>query len=171
MTSKQVAIEGEITRRTFCNGALLATSAFALGAIGLKAEGAEQQRDQVEYPPMKIEGAERLLPGSFMYFSYPKPNDVAVLVCAADGEFFAHSRKCAHMGCSVTFDTVRRCLTCPCHKAAYDAETGFVLFGPPPRPLDSIILQIRAGGDCHDHDSEDVTLDSKGSRFRRRLFG
>ncbi|HET9786027.1 MAG TPA: hypothetical protein VFP47_02785, partial [Pyrinomonadaceae bacterium] len=36
---------------------------------------------------------------------------------------------------------------CPCHKGAFDPQTGFVLFGPPTRPLDPIVLQIRAGGE------------------------
>jgi Rieske Fe-S protein len=95
---------------------------------------------------MKIEGAEGLMPGAALYFNYPTRKDQAVLIRAQDGEFFAYGRKCAHRGCSVDFDEGRGCLTCPCHHGAYDARTGFVLFGPPPRPLDVIILQMRAGG-------------------------
>ena len=49
-------------------------------------------------------------------------------------------------GCSVDFDAPRRCLTCPCHNGAYDARMGYVMFGPPRRPLDQIVLQMRAGG-------------------------
>jgi hypothetical protein len=29
----------------------------------------------------------------------------------------------------------------------YDSRTGYVLYGPPPKPLDQIILQVRAGGE------------------------
>ena len=87
------------------------------------------------------------MPGSFLYFSYPTANDPAVLVRAHDGEYLAYSRKCAHLGCSVDFDPQRRCLKCPCHQGAYDPRTGYVMFGPPPRPLDQIVLQMRAGGE------------------------
>jgi Rieske Fe-S protein len=51
------------------------------------------------------------------------------------------------LGCSVDFDSARRCLACPCHRGVYDAQTGYVVYGPPPRPLDQIVLQMRAGGE------------------------
>ena len=147
MDSKAVPEKTEITRRRFCNRVLLASSALALGANGLKVADAAQLEPQVAYPPMKIEGAESVIPGSFLYFSYPTPRDAAVLVRANDGQFAAYSRKCAHLGCSVDFNATRRCLTCPCHHGTYDARTGMVLFGPPPRPLDPIVLQMQAGGE------------------------
>ena len=146
MYSETVPGENEITRRRFCNRALLATSALALGASSLKVAAAAQRDLQIAYPPMKIEGAENVIPGSFLYFSYPTPRDAAVLVRAQDGQYSAYSRKCAHLGCSVDFNAARRCLTCPCHQGAYDARTGLVIFGPPPRPLDPIVLQMQAGG-------------------------
>lgn len=136
----------EITRRRFCNRVLLASSAVAFGANGLNIAAANTPDALVAYPPMKIEGAEHILPGAYLYFSYPTSNDAAVLMRSQDGEYFAYSRKCAHLGCSVEFSAARRCLACPCHQGSYDARTGFVLFGPPARPLDPIILQMRAGG-------------------------
>jgi Rieske Fe-S protein len=136
----------DITRRRFCNRMLLASSAVALGANNLNALAANPRDSLVAYPPMKIEGAERILPGNSLYFSYPTSNDPAVLVRSPEGEFSAYSRKCAHLGCSVEFSAARRCLTCPCHQGTYDSRTGSVLFGPPVRPLDPIALQMRAGG-------------------------
>ena len=138
--------KSEMTRRSFCNRVLLISTALAFGAKSLKAEDREQHGVLLAYPPMKIEGAESVMPGSFLYFNYPTRTDAAVLVRARDGQYFAYSRKCAHLGCSVDFNRARRCLTCPCHQGAYDARTGFVLLGPPPRPLDPIVLQMRAGG-------------------------
>ena len=136
----------DITRRTFCNRVLLTSSALALGANSVLRASAAQSNGLIAYPPMKIEGAESLLPGSFLYFSYPTSRDAAVLTRTLDGEFTAYSRKCAHLGCSVDFNAARGCLVCPCHQGAYDARTGFVIFGPPPRPLDPIVLQMQAGG-------------------------
>ena len=138
--------KARITRRKFCNRLLLTSTGIALAANGLKGQSKIQHSSLLVYPPMKIEGAERVLPGSFLYFNYPKTSDPAILVRSRDGEYLAYSRKCAHLGCSVDFDSARRCLKCPCHQGAYDARTGYVMYGPPPRPLDQIVLQVRAGG-------------------------
>ena len=135
-----------LTRRRFCNRLLLTSATVVLAAKGLKGEPADGYESLLAYPPMKIEGAERVMPGSSLYFSYPSARDPAVLVRGLDGEYSAHSRKCAHLGCSVDFDPSRRCLNCPCHQGAYDGRTGNVLYGPPPRPLDQIALQMRGGG-------------------------
>ena len=36
-------------------------------------------------------------------------------------------------------------LECPCHEGAFDVAAGNVLYGPPPRPLDVIELEVRDG--------------------------
>jgi len=138
--------DSTITRRTFCNRALL-SSAAVIVAANSAASQSDQQQKLLAYPSQKIEGAERVTPGSYLYFDYPKANNPAVLVRTMDGLYLAYSRKCAHLGCSVDFDTARRCLTCPCHRGVYDSRNGYVMYGPPPRPLDQIILQVRAGGE------------------------
>ena len=144
--------ETSIPRRTFCNRLLLTSAGLALVASDLKGQDLKGQSEgqhgaSLFYPPVKIEGAARVLPGSFLYFNYPRADDPAVLVRSPDGEYLAYSRKCAHLGCSVDFDNERRCLSCPCHRGVYDARTGYVVYGPPPRPLDQIVLQMRAGGE------------------------
>lgn len=146
MNLKEATAQSEITRRRFCNRMLFTSAGLLIGANELRGQKKSQEAPLLFYPPAKIEGAERVLPGSFLYFNYPKASDPAVLVRAQDGEYLAYSRKCAHLGCSVDYDGARRCLTCPCHRGAYDARTGYVMFGPPPRPLDQIVLQTRAGG-------------------------
>ena len=137
----------EITRRTFCSRVVMTSIGLGLAAQSLSGQTAAAQTSALAYPARKIEGAERVLPGSSLYFNYPRTNDPAVLVRAQDGEYFAYSRKCAHLGCSVEFDSQRGCLKCPCHQGAYNARTGYVIYGPPPRPLDQIMLQMRAGGE------------------------
>jgi Rieske Fe-S protein len=34
----------------------------------------------------------------------------------------------------------------PCHLGQFDARLGYVMYGPPQRPLDQIVLQMRAAG-------------------------
>jgi len=133
------------TRRTFCAELMLTSAGLVLAGPQLTKAKATQD-SIVAYPPRRIEGAETLLPGSCLYFNYPTRDDPAVLLRASDGEYSAYSRRCSHAGCSVDFDPSSRCLKCPCHRGTFDARAGYVVFGPPRRPLDSIIFQVRAGG-------------------------
>jgi Rieske Fe-S protein len=162
-----------VTRRSFCNTALLVSAGLALAPGDASSQKPKDEQALLAYPPMKIDGAERVLPGSFLYFNYPKQSDPAVLLRTTDGLYLAYSRKCAHLGCSVDFDKGRRCLTCPCHRGVYDSRTGYVIFGPPPRPLDQIILQVRGGGEIwavgkalggdHNASAKEVRTDSGGT--------
>jgi Rieske Fe-S protein len=136
----------KLTRRDFCNTAVVASAALVLAAEVNGQKSAEGQ-SLLAHPPVRIDGAERVLPGSSLYFNYPKASDPAVLVRTMDGQYLAFSRKCAHLGCSIDFDKAQRCLVCPCHRGVYDSRTGYVVYGPPPKPLDQIILQVRAGGE------------------------
>lgn len=133
------------TRRAFCTNLLLTSTGLVLAAPAVTKVVAAQD-SMVAYPPRKIEGAETLLPGSGLYFNYPTRNDPAVLLRLSESEYRAYSRRCAHAGCSVDFDGLSRCLRCPCHRGVYDARLGHVMFGPPRRPLDEIVLEVRAGG-------------------------
>lgn len=135
----------KVTRRSFCNEMLL-TTGVVLATPAVVSRAATMQDSMVAYPPKMIDGAELLMPGSSLYFDYPTRNDPAVLLRTSEGEYKAFSRRCSHAGCSVEFDAPRRCLSCPCHHGAYDPRMGYVIYGPPRRPLDEIVLQIRAGG-------------------------
>jgi len=132
------------TRRVFCTDLLI--SAGVLLAAPAATRDVAAQDSLVAYPPRKIEGAELLLPGSSLYFNYPTRNDPAVLLRLSENEYKAYSRRCSHAGCSVDFDARSRHLNCPCHRGAYDARLGHAVFGPPQRPLDEIVLEMRDGG-------------------------
>ena len=136
----------QASRRTFCTNVMLMSAGLVLAAPNLSKAKPAQKSVVVAYPARKIEGAEMLLPGASLYFNYPTRNDPAVLLRSSDGEYKAYSRRCSHAGCSVEFDPPGKCLKCPCHQGTYDARMGYVMFGPPRRPLDSIVLQMRAGG-------------------------
>ena len=156
------------TRRAFCADLLLTSTGLILAAPTVSKVVAAQD-SMVAYPPTKIEGAETLLPGSGLYFNYPTRNDPAVLLRLSEGEYRAYSRRCSHAGCSVDFDGARRYLECPCHRGSYDARLGQVMFGPPRRPLDEIVLEVRAGGHFwaigkRVRDTEIITQDLRGGK-------
>ena len=136
-------VKSHTSRRAFCTDLMLAAG---LVAMAPNITEASAQDSLVTYPARRIEGSETLLPGGSIYFNYPTRNDPAVLLRLSDGEYKAYSRRCSHAGCSVDVDPSGRCPKCPCHRGTFDAQVGYVMFGPPRRPLDEIILQMRAGG-------------------------
>ena len=137
--------KSHIARRDFCNGLVLASAALVVAENGSASSAASLRRAALPDPAMRIEGAEALMPGSSLLFSYPRTDDPAILVRTRDGNYHAYCQKCSHLGCSVYFVRDLDRLECPCHKGAYDVKNGFVLAGPPKRPLDEIILQVRGG--------------------------
>ena len=132
----------QTSRRGFCNGLLLTSAALVIAGKGATSEA---QADVRANPLMKIQGAEALMPGSSILFNYPTRNDPSILVRTQEGQYYAYSQKCAHLGCSIHFDRNQRCLQCPCHQGAYDVKSGSVLYGPPQRSLDQVFLQMRGG--------------------------
>jgi len=51
---------------------------------------------------------------------------------------------CPHLGCPVNWHPERREFNCPCHGGIFDA-TGRHTGGPPPRSMDALEYEVRAG--------------------------
>lgn len=139
--------EAQVTRREFCNFLGLTSAALFVGAAGFAGKAAIDAQQLPQFQPAKIEGAATLAPGSSLNFRYPTVKDSAILVRTLDGELHAFGQKCTHLSCPVYFEQAHQRLECPCHDGAFDAKTGNVLYGPPPRPLDQIELDVRADGE------------------------
>lgn len=135
--------EAHVTRREFCNFLALTSTALFAAAAGFAAKAALDSRRAESFTPAKIEGAESLPPGSALNFRYPTADDTAILVRTADGQYYAYGQKCTHLTCPVYYERQRQRLECPCHEGGFDVRTGGVLYGPPPRPLDQIVLEVR----------------------------
>lgn len=137
--------EGQVTRREFCNFLFLTSSALFLGAAGFAGKAVYDARVEPQFAPLKIEGAETLQPNNALNFSYPNEKESAILIRTSDGAYHAYGQKCTHLSCPVYFSKQHERLECPCHEGGFDARTGRVLYGPPPRPLDKIVLETRGG--------------------------
>lgn len=135
--------EVEVTRREFCNFLFLTSTTLMLGAAGFAAFSAYEAQAEKKYEGVKIEGAENLQPGAALNFRYPSPTDTAILIRAADGEYYAFDQKCTHLSCPVYYSKDHDRLECPCHEGGFDVHTGHNTYGPPPRPLPRIILEKR----------------------------
>jgi nitrite reductase/ring-hydroxylating ferredoxin subunit len=137
--------EAQVTRREFCNFLGLTSAALFLGAAGFAGKSALDVRSTPTFTPSRIDGAEALAPNTALNFHYPTEKDSAILIRTESGEYHAYRQKCTHLSCPVYYERRHQRLECPCHEGAFDAATGNVLYGPPPRPLDVIELEIRNG--------------------------
>lgn len=135
--------EAQVTRREFCNFLGLTSAALFVGAAGFAGKAVLDAREKPTFQPLEIAGAENMPPNSALNFQYPGEHDSAILIRAADGRYHAYGQKCTHLSCPVYYSPAHQRLECPCHEGAFDAATGNVLYGPPPRPLDVIELEGR----------------------------
>jgi nitrite reductase/ring-hydroxylating ferredoxin subunit len=137
--------EAQVTRREFCNFLGLTSAALFLGAGGFAAKAALDARKSESFSAARIDGAETLIPNSSLNFNYPTERDSAILIRTSEGAYHAYGQKCTHLSCPVYYSRDHQRLECPCHDGAFDAATGNVLYGPPPRALDPIEVEIRDG--------------------------
>ena len=135
--------EAHVTRREFCNFLGLTSAALFVGTAGFVGKAAIDARSTAVLPVTRVEGGEILVPNSALNFSYPSQRDSAILIRTADGTYHAYGQKCTHLSCPVYYSREHQRLECPCHEGAFDAKTGVVLYGPPPRALDVIEIETR----------------------------
>ncbi len=137
--------ESQVTRREFCNFLFLTSSALLVSTGGVAAKAAYDASQVKHFQAMQIDGAQALEPGSALNFRYPTEKDTAILVRTRDGQYYAYGQKCTHLTCPVYYSKDAGRLECPCHEGGFDVRTGAVLYGPPPRPLDRIVVEFRGG--------------------------
>lgn len=71
--------------------------------------------------------------------------EVGVFVLTEDGRtYHAMSNICTHLGCRVRWISESEQFFSPCHNGVFDNH-GFVVSGPPPRPLDEFEIKIEDG--------------------------
>lgn len=139
--------EAQVTRREFCNFLAITSTALFIAAGGFGTKAIYDSQTLKTLPPRDIEDASGLLPGESLNFRYPTESDPAILVRAKDGDYFAYNQKCTHLACPVYFEKQKQRLECPCHEGGFDMRTGDVLYGPPPRPLDKVEIEVKENGE------------------------
>lgn len=139
--------EAQVTRREFCNFLAITSTALFISAGGFATKALYDSQFTESLPELNIAEAADLKPGESLNFRYPTEKDSAILVRSKQGEYFAYGQKCTHLACPVYFAKEHQRLECPCHEAGFDMKTGAVLYGPPPRPLDKIELEVKANGE------------------------
>lgn len=140
--SVHAAEDAYVLRRQFTKFLLLASAGMAVGNgwIWVRSLFA---RAAPEPAPAVVARASDLPAGGVRLFTYPTPQDPAILVRTRGGEIAAFSQKCTHLSCAVYYSAENDRLECPCHEGYFSARTGRVLQGPPPRPLPRIRIEQR----------------------------
>lgn len=93
---------------------------------------------------VKLPNAEELPKGSALMFKFGTAP--ALLIHHEDDTWVAMSAVCTHLGCTVEFQPAQNRIFCACHGGIYDAKTGAVTGGPPPKGLTVYNVQPVEGG-------------------------
>ena len=136
--------EDEVTRREFARYLVLGAAVLAGANVGIAAW--TQLRSINTGKPRAIVALDDVeIDGTYL-FRYPADDDPAVLLRMGDREVVAFSQKCTHLGCVVFYQPDENRWHCPCHEGNFEAATGEVISGPPPRALGRIDVEIRSDG-------------------------
>ncbi|MFD3872197.1 ubiquinol-cytochrome c reductase iron-sulfur subunit [Streptomyces sp. NPDC058623] len=144
----RISADSLTTRRDYLRIVATVSGGLAIGGVGVAAGILHRHGDSETLPEAK-RVADDLPPGRSVAFRFPGEEDRALAVRLSDGSLVGYSAVCTHLACGVLWREDRGAdgeLYCPCHEGVFDARTGEVTAGPPPRPLPRIILTEQADG-------------------------
>ena len=131
-----------VSRREFAKFLCLVSGGMAVGNAWVAV------KDKL-FPPHRIEGevfvcnTSDVPPGGTHPFTVPGSGIPFMLIHLNDGSWRAYEQKCTHLSCAVYYQPKTDKLECPCHNGAFDARSGVVLQGPPPRPLPLLEVTVK----------------------------
>ncbi|MCX5198994.1 Rieske (2Fe-2S) protein [Streptomyces sp. NBC_00249] len=144
----RISADSLTTRRDYLRIVATVSGGLAIGGVGV-ASGILHRHGDSETAPRPKKVADSLEPGASVAFRFPGDEDRALAVRLADGSLVGYSAVCTHLACAVLWREDRGAdgeLYCPCHEGVFDARTGEVTAGPPPRALPRIFLTEQADG-------------------------
>jgi Rieske Fe-S protein len=133
----------DVTRRKFINW-FLATSAgafflsvlYPIARYLIPPQAGESTAASVTLP-IKLADVK---PNSGQIFKFG--NRPAILIRTPAGELRAFSAVCTHLNCTVQYRSDLSHIWCACHNGHFDLN-GQNIAGPPPRPLDQYVVNVR----------------------------
>ncbi|WP_405702453.1 ubiquinol-cytochrome c reductase iron-sulfur subunit [Streptomyces sp. NBC_00069] len=138
----RISADSLTTRRDYLRIVATVSGGLAIGGVGV-ASGILHRHGDSETLPRAKKVTDQLAPGESVAFRFPGDEDRALAVRLSDGSLVGYSAVCTHLACAVLWREDRGTdgeLYCPCHEGVFDARTGEVTAGPPPRPLPRIFL-------------------------------
>lgn len=142
--SEGVLSPSPIERRSFLNwflgtsvGAFLASALYPVTRylIPPKAEESSAASATLDLKASEIK------PNSGRIFKFGK--QPGILVRTPAGDLRAFSAICTHLACVVQYREDLQHIWCACHNGHYDPASGKNIAGPPPRPLDRYVANVR----------------------------
>lgn len=146
----RIAADSLTTRRDYLRIVATVSGGLAIGGLGVAGGMLTRHGDSEDgKAPAPKRISSQLLPGESLAFSYPEEEDKAVAVRLDDGTLVGYSAICTHLACAVLWQKDRGSegeLYCPCHEGVFDARSGEVTAGPPPRGLPKVVLTEQTDG-------------------------
>jgi len=137
------ALDGDATRRGFVNwmlgtsvGAFLIAVLYPVGPYLVPPPIGESTAASVTLP-IKPGDVKPNTGQIFKFGSRP-----AILVRTSAGDLKALSAVCTHLNCTVQYRPDLSHIWCACHNGHFDLN-GQNISGPPPRPLDAFVVNVR----------------------------
>lgn len=134
-----LARERQVHRRSFLRTAAATSCAIAGGSLI-----AGWLAPPTSFLPRPIARPDQLEPGESLIFTYPDDHQACILVRTGRQvtDHVAYRQACTHLQCPVIPQPEQDRLYCPCHHGAFNLQTGRPLFGPPRRPLPTVLLEF-----------------------------
>ncbi|MFQ5828431.1 MAG: ubiquinol-cytochrome c reductase iron-sulfur subunit [Candidatus Methylomirabilia bacterium] len=140
---RRVSHPNAVERRSFLNwflatsiGAFLASALYPITRYLIPPKVAESSVAGVtlDLKPTEVR------PNSGQIFRFGR--QPGILIRTPSGELRAFSAICTHLGCTVQYREDLQHIWCACHNGHYDLH-GKNIAGPPPRPLDPYVVNVR----------------------------
>lgn len=132
-----------VSRREFAKFLCLLSGGLALGNAGIVIKS-------FAFPAKPLEGehlicaAGEVPVGEMKAFVIKGEAEVPyILIHLQENVWRAFEQKCTHLSCAVRYRPDLNKIECPCHHGYFDADSGKVLQGPPPRPLPQLEVIIK----------------------------
>lgn len=133
-----------VSRREFVKYMCVVSGGLAAGTGLLALKGKIMPHQELEGEHKVCELADLPLGGT-RGFVVPGDSTPYILIRLEDDTLRAYEQKCTHLSCAVYYKPGTGKIECPCHNGWFDARTGAVIQGPPPRPLPSLTVALKDG--------------------------
>lgn len=132
-----------VNRREFAKYLVLVSGGFAAGSGAIAVKDDLVARPHLPEGGTRLCGVDELPVGSSRPFVVPGTHVPAFVVRLDESTYRAFETKCTHLSCAVFYSATSGRVECPCHNGAFDARSGAVLQGPPPRSLRRFAVEVR----------------------------
>lgn len=131
----------EVSRRDFAKFLCLVSGGLAVGNGFVAAKALFSKEEEIE--EQFVCKRSDIPVGGTKSFVLNGSSIPYILIHLEDGSFTCFEQKCTHLACAVYYKPNTGKIECPCHNGWFDARSGEVVQGPPPRALPKLEVVIK----------------------------